>query len=233
MIKNTFKILNKCMTKRSKIWTKDEVNFLKEFYAIKGAVYCAEKLSDRTVESVRIKANRLNIDRDVVSRYNQTITPDGYKHCPSCSQILPLGFFYRKNSKNEYDEEKTYRICRSCSMEKAKRNYRTHKSSNVENYKKNPVKKFFQNLKGRAKRENILFNLDMEDIVIPEFCPVLGIPIITFSNSDNSPSVDKFNPKLGYVKDNIYVISKRANRIKCDANIEELEKVLFWMKSKM
>lgn len=220
------------LKKRSKVWTEDEVNFLKQFYAIKGSLFCVEKLNDRTIESVRLKAGKLGIDRDVVSRYNQIIAPDGYKHCPSCSQILPLGFYYRKNKKNEYDEEKTYRICRSCAMEKSKRNYRTHKSSSVERYRKNPIKKILSNLKTRSKSGGYPFDLDEDDIIIPDFCPVLGIPIIPNSNSDNSPSVDKFISTLGYVKGNVFVISKRANRIKCDANIEEIEKLLNWMKSK-
>lgn len=220
------------LKKRSEVWRENEINFLKDNYSIRGSLYCAEHLSHRSLESVRIKANKLGLNRDLEKRYNRVIAPLGYKYCPSCDQILTESSFYKKNGVGEYDENKHYPTCRACARESARRCYRNHKSSNVENYKKNPIKKMFQNLKGRAKRENILFNLDMEDIVIPEICPVLGIPLIPFSSSDNSPSVDKFNPELGYVKGNIYIISKKANRIKCDATVEEVEKILIWMKSK-
>ena len=58
-------------------------------------------------------------------------------------------------------------------------------------------------------------------------CPVLGIPLVIGEGacSDNSPSIDRIIPELGYVKGNIKVISRRANRIKNDATPDELFKV--------
>lgn len=86
-------------------------------------------------------------------------------------------------------------------------------------------------LKKRAKQKGFEFNLTLEDIPqIPEFCPVLGIPIIInkgeCSPSDNSPSVDRIDSTKGYIKGNIRIISNRANRIKSDATVDELRKVL-------
>ena len=77
---------------------------------------------------------------------------------------------------------------------------------------------------------------DGENIVVPEFCPVLGIPIKCPPGkgrkgpSDNSPSVDCFNNDLGYTSNNIRVISFRANTLKRDATIEELERVIAYMR---
>ena len=86
--------------------------------------------------------------------------------------------------------------------------------------------------KHRAKKNNIPFSIDESDIIIPEFCPVLGLKLI-FSNgkhsTDASPTLDKFTPELGYVKGNITVISKRANRLKGDANYQEIKKLANWM----
>lgn len=47
--------------------------------------------------------------------------------------------------------------------------------------------------------------------------------------ADNSPSLDRFKPELGYVKGNIHVISTRANRIKNDATYNEIRKLFYWM----
>lgn len=76
------------------------------------------------------------------------------------------------------------------------------------------------------------FNLTPEDIVFPETCPILGIPLI-FSEggrTNNTPSIDRIIPEKGYVKGNIEVVSWRANRIKNDASLEELEKIVAYMK---
>jgi len=80
------------------------------------------------------------------------------------------------------------------------------------------------------------FDLDESDLIIPEFCPVLGIPIFFEDGNgpkSHSPSIDRLIPSKGYVKGNIHVISRKANRIKNDATLDELEKVYKWLKNKL
>jgi hypothetical protein len=95
-------------------------------------------------------------------------------------------------------------------------------------YRKNPATYLLSVCKARAKKLGVPFNLTKEDIVIPEFCPVFGTRLEhgTKPFHDNSPSLDRFKPELGYVKGNIYIISFRANRIKGNATLEEIEKVI-------
>lgn len=78
--------------------------------------------------------------------------------------------------------------------------------------------------KARAKRDNLPFDITPESIVVPERCPVLGIPLIRGVNifTDNSPTVDKIYPAKGYVMGNIHVISYLANRIKTNATPEQI-----------
>jgi len=85
--------------------------------------------------------------------------------------------------------------------------------------------------RSRAKRYNYPFDITIEDIVIPEFCPVLGIKLERNGGSCNyaTPSLDKMIPELGYVKGNINVISWRANWIKQNATLEEITKLVKWM----
>ena len=45
-----------------------------------------------------------------------------------------------------------------------------------------------------------------------------------------SPSLDRIDPNRGYTKDNIIVMSYRANRIKNDATKEEIKKLAEWIK---
>lgn len=85
----------------------------------------------------------------------------------------------------------------------------------------------YANAKKRAKTQNVPFELEFEDIVIPEVCPCLGIPLVKGIGipTDNSPTLDKVIPEKGYVKGNVWVISMRANRIKDNASLQELESI--------
>lgn len=76
------------------------------------------------------------------------------------------------------------------------------------------------------------FNLTEKDIVIPDIRPVLGIPLVIGSRRmhDNSPSLDRWDNHEGYTVNNTRVISWRANKLKLDASVDEMEKVLAYMK---
>lgn len=97
-------------------------------------------------------------------------------------------------------------------------------------YEKNAERYVWTNLKGRAARMGIPFNIEPEDLTPPEFCPVLGIRLERVRVDgrsrgkaiESSPSVDRIIPELGYVKGNIIIVSYKANRIKNNATINEL-----------
>lgn len=218
------------MEKRSKVWSEDDVSFLKQNYSTQGASYCAYKL-DRTIEAIANKARRLNLKRDGKYRYNKPDCPKGYTYCCLCKQILPDSYFYNKKQNGSYG--KKCNGCRSCCQRIARRSYRKHKSSNLKRIHSTPEKTIYNRLKAKCKKKNIIFTITIDDIKIPSKCPVLGIDIILFSGSDNSPSVDRLVPELGYIKGNINIISNKANRIKNNSTPEELELVLFWYRKKI
>ena len=89
--------------------------------------------------------------------------------------------------------------------------------------------------KQRAKLKQIDFNLELNDFEIPEVCPVLGIKLIASKDnkSNNSPSLDRIDNSKGYVKGNVRVISWRANHIKTDATLSELESVVAYVKTNL
>ena len=99
--------------------------------------------------------------------------------------------------------------------------------------KHEPVRKMFSHAKSRAKQLNVPFDLRRDDIVIPTFCPALGIPLIRGAGKlhDGSPTLDRHIPEAGYVRGNVTVISHKANRIKNNATVLELEAVAAWIRS--
>jgi len=88
--------------------------------------------------------------------------------------------------------------------------------------------RLFYTIKSRAKQWNIPFDLELGDIKIPDTCPCLGIPIRRGVGriEDGSPSVDRLDPNKGYTKDNIWIISNKANRSKNSCTLSELESLV-------
>lgn len=78
----------------------------------------------------------------------------------------------------------------------------------------------------RAKQSGYACTITVADIVIPEFCPLLGIKLERNRGGHvrpSSPSLDKIKPELGYVPGNVWVISHRANSLKNNATLQELQ----------
>lgn len=92
----------------------------------------------------------------------------------------------------------------------------------------NPLGSLITRAKARAKKYDIEFNITIEDLDFPEICPVLGVSLLQSKNkaSDNSPSLDRIDNTKGYIKGNVRVISWKANRLKNDASLEELQKIV-------
>jgi len=89
----------------------------------------------------------------------------------------------------------------------------------------NPAKYIFQMAKNRARTKRLEFTITVDDIIVPETCPILGIPIFTDCNikhNPNAPSLDRIDNTKGYVSGNIIVISWKANDIKKHASLDEL-----------
>lgn len=87
----------------------------------------------------------------------------------------------------------------------------------------------------RAKRRGLEFNLTIEDIKIPDTCPVLGIPLVAQIGRagvfDNSPTLDRKDNSKGYIKGNVWVISGLANCMKRTADADQLRAFARWVRS--
>ena len=79
-------------------------------------------------------------------------------------------------------------------------------------------------IKAKCKKYGIPFDLTEDDLVMPEFCPIFGIKLHVGvgKQTNNSPSIDRVIPELGYVKGNVVVVSNRANSLKKSASLSEL-----------
>lgn len=93
------------------------------------------------------------------------------------------------------------------------------------------IKQLLNQLKASAKKRGIDFDLttaDIDDIGIPITCPVLGIPLKFNRGSplDDSISFDRIDSSKGYTRDNLVIVSYRANKLKSNATLEEMRSLV-------
>jgi hypothetical protein len=141
--------------------------------------------------------------------------PEGTKKCWGCKELKALGAFHVM--KQGLYGVNTY--CKDCRKPKSRKQY---KSLPFE-------KTMWQSAKSRAQKSGKEFTIAVEDIVIPELCPIFKQPIILVRHSVWAPSLDRKDSTRGYTPDNIEVMSKRANTLKNNASAAEMKMVLKYL----
>jgi hypothetical protein len=156
---------------------------------------------------------------------NREENPNRYKSCKECNQSLNLNKFSLIEKWNVSSGTKD--ICKKCSIkirqtEKLNRDWRV-----------DAARLLYKNIKSRCKRLNREFSIDLEDIIIPEKCPVFGFELKREDKQTwmSAPSVDRIDSSKGYIKGNVTVVSRRANILKRDATVEELEQLFNYYKT--
>ena len=102
---------------------------------------------------------------------------------------------------------------------------------------RDPVGVMLRGVKSRANARGIPFSLTRDDITIPENCPCCSRKLEARTGEfkqgarPSSPSLDRIEPKLGYVSGNVAVICSRCNALKYNATAEELRTVARWIET--
>lgn len=145
--------------------------------------------------------------------------------CKDCSTPLNL------DAEFLLDPSKKVRVrdrCPTCMK-------RNHNRSKARKLVSTDMGSAFRQIKKRCKVRNLPFDLTLEDLAVPELCPVFGTPLIPASLGGANPmmpSVDRHEPEKGYVRGNIVIMSHRANSLKSNATFEEIEALYHYLKAK-
>lgn len=150
--------------------------------------------------------------------------------CIKCKLEKNLSDFYFDKKR----KRKVYPRCKLCEKQRAKERYlkdptyREKRCSGEKAYRRTPKalkSRLLSYSKKRAKQKNIEHNITEDDIELPEYCPIFKNMKLE-SNSktikDNSYTIDRIDPKKGYVRGNVKVISSKANRLKNNMSLEEI-----------
>lgn len=156
------------------------------------------------------------------------------RKCSKCNSWLDLSMFssrIRIPSPSTKDESKKiptlyYRSdCKDCSLKSINTEKYCSPKRRKELHRKDPRKVILNHARQRAKKKGLEFNIDLSDIIIPENCPLLKIPLYVNDKKvgPNSPSLDRIDANKGYIKGNIMIISYKANTAKGNLSLLELE----------
>ena len=88
--------------------------------------------------------------------------------------------------------------------------------------------------KRRARLKNLAFNLssDYLEKIFPKscICPILGykMKVANINLGKLSPTLDRINPRLGYVKGNVEFVTNIANLMMTSATGRDIKKFVKW-----
>jgi hypothetical protein len=153
------------------------------------------------------------------------------KICTKCKIEKDISEYHKQVSRKE-GHHSWCKVCKCLNNQKYKNEERPKETSKeIEN--RTAKQKLIQHAKVRANKKGLDFDITQHDFEIPEFCPVLGIPIYIGKEKfhDGSPTIDRVDNNKGYIQGNIKVISWRANSIKSDATISEIDKIIKYIKN--
>jgi hypothetical protein len=180
----------------------------------------------------------MNFDKLELKKESNVLNLDEVRTCNECNEQKTVrNFNRRKRPSGEWYIDKR---CTKCHYKKYKKSYsernkerykdeefRERKKEYSKRYRQeNPELIMFQSARSRSKSNNIEFNLDISDVVIPDKCPILEIPFCLTNGDyrkDDSPTLDRIDPKKGYTKGNVRVISYKANVMKNDATLDTMK----------
>lgn len=164
------------------------------------------------------------------------------KKCGRCGQIKN----YAEFNKDAHTVTGKTNRCRSCISDIGKERHKKCRESpekwdKILNSRKiwrinNLERKLLNAARNRAAKKGIAFDLDLTDVIIPEVCPALGIPIkkkLGKGDYNNVPSLDRVDNSKGYVKGNVRVISWRANTLKKDGTVDEFKQLIRYMEKEL
>jgi hypothetical protein len=150
------------------------------------------------------------LDKPLTEYWKNNNSRDGYQHtCISCQ-------------KERWDRDVSKKA-------EVKARFRARQQS----YNDDNIDKYLWfEARKRAKEKGLEFTIQPKDIIVPDICPVSLVAMERNRGklAPNSYSLDRIDSSMGYIPGNVAVISFKANQIKNNFSLEELERLLIYMR---
>lgn len=149
------------------------------------------------------------------------------KICNQCKESKELDQFWKCNGTPDGLQYK----CIACSKKRWENVVNRERKSTPDDVRRY----LFSSAKSRAREKGIAFTITLEDIVIPENCPVLKVKMTSARGArhENSYTLDRVDNSKGYEPGNVRVISWRANYVKATLSLEEIERLYLYSKGQI
>ena len=154
----------------------------------------------------------------------QSMGDDKGKECRGCLKFKRLEEYPIRKDRGG----KLRPYCSECANDIVRKRYDSHKRNSP-----------FKLRATRARARSLYINKHCD--LTPEYlesiwtglCPVLNIPLkwSTDRYDESAAELDRFIPDLGYIKGNVHFLSRKANRLKNNSSVEDIENLLRWMKA--
>lgn len=160
-----------------------------------------------------------------------SLASQGQKKCSKCGDIKTINDFFKRKSNRDGLEG----ICKKC-----------QEKQNTKWEQQNPIKMQTMYMtcaaRNRAKNKGLEFNININYVrsLVVSRCPVFDVPLewscCRGRKSEplpNSPSLDRIDNSKGYIEGNVWIISHRANCVKNNASLEEIQMMANALKNKL
>lgn len=149
------------------------------------------------------------------------------KQCTKCHEFKSLTAFNRsKGNLNGFNS-----CCKECQSAYNRKYYQI--DSNKEKYKTRSHVWYRDNYeaalvigcRSRAKKKSLPCTITAADIPVPDNCPICECTLTKtskYGGLETSPSVDMYDPTLGYIPGNAWILCKECNRRKTDLSGDKL-----------
>lgn len=151
------------------------------------------------------------------------------KRCMKCQQTKEESQFWANN-----------KVCIECNkklwrarMTREKRDQYNERARRFDDL--NIARYLLRQARKRAKAKGLPCTIRPSDIHVPERCPVLGVELVKNRGQwkNNSYSLDRVNSSMGYVPGNVRVISWWCNYLKSNLTLEQMERMVAYMKGEI
>ena len=204
---------------RSRPWTNDEIENLKELINTKHTYREISSIMSRGIEGIKDKLRKLKLESpfSIKIKMNKELAAKGLKRCHICKEIKEM---------NCFDEwSKSCKVCNTTMRVERKNKLKCNNSVDI------ILRDRLSTSKARAIHKQLPFDIDLEFLTQlynkqNGKCYYTNELLSLSTNNDMTLSIDRLNSSKGYTKDNIVLCSKVINSIKNDLTIDNFRNTI-------